>query len=317
MSAKQLKQLPWQLAQAVFMLCFMQCAIAQQPSTDAASPRQAVAATAKPVAAAASATEAAPQVAQPPANVSDPGAAATPSCPVCPEQQALNQTLTKLEAATSAAQIAAQTLAQASASAAAKQDDSFWGSVFVNVFSSRLDNWLFGSGEGSRGVFTLVVGGLSLFAALVKLMLALSSLGKRQGERSIGVKRVEVGLAGFLTITTLLAFFALMSAKSAADAATAPTQALTSALESCTSQLNQRQPSLPAGAAPDQSLAKALDDIRASCVSNAANQAAELRAIKQIAVDVADDQQGVLFNLLLVLGAMGVFALLWKAFLGR
>ena len=306
MPTKPLTQVSRQLAHAVLLLCFTQGAIAQQPPSDTASRRQPVAEAAKPDTAASSGTEAVQQAAQPPAVLTAPDSASTTSCPACPESQGLQQTLARLEAAASAA--------QAAASAASKRDDSFWGSVFVNVFSSRLDSLLFGSGEGGRGVIPVVAGALSLLAAAMKLMLAYSSLGIRQGERSTAVKRLDVGLAAFLTLTTALALWALMSAKSVADAATAPTQALTSALESCTSQLTAARPSVPTGPAPDQSLVKALGDIRASCVSSAASQSAELKEIKSIAVAVAGDQHGILFNLLLTLGAMGVIALVWKAF---
>ena len=307
MPTKPLTQVSRQLAHAVLLLCFTQGAIAQQPPSDTASRRQPVAEAAKPDTAASSGTEAVQQAAQPPAVLTAPDSASTTSCPSCLEsQQGLQQTLARLEAAASAA--------QAAASAASKRDDSFWGSVFVNVFSSRLDSLLFGSGEGGRGVIPVVAGALSLLAAAMKLMLAYSSLGKRQGERSTAVKRLDVGLAAFLTLTTALALWALMSAKSVADAATAPTQALTSALESCTSQLTAGRPSVPTGPAPDQSLVKALGDIRASCVSSAASQSAELKEIKSIAVAVAGDQHGILFNLLLTLSAMGVIALVWKAF---
>lgn len=228
------------------------------------------------------------------------------SCAACPQSANLEQVLQRMEAAASAT--------QAAASAAAAGGDSAWKTVFLNVFSNRVDSLLFGSGEAGRGLIPILAGVLSLVAAAIKLLLAYLAR-KQTSPRSDFAKAVDVWLAGYLVLAAGVALWALFAAKSSADAATAPTEALSTALNSCTAELKAgRGGSTTSPASPDRQVLAELQNIRAACVATAADQATELSAIAKSTKSIASDQHGFLFNLLVIAAAFGVFALVYKAF---
>ena len=233
-------------------------------------------------------------------------ASAADDCAACVQAAKLEQFVQRMEAAASAA-----------AGAPAGGGESAFATVFWNVFSNRIDALLFGSGEAGRGVVPVFVGVLTLVAAMVKLAMALAAR-KRTADRSPFAKKVDVVLAGYLVVAAGVALWALVAAKSAADAASAPALALSTALDACTAELKSARSAgvaAPAASAgTDRRLLVELQGVRAACVAAAEGQATQLAAISASTKSIASDQHGFLFNLLVVAAAFGVFALVYKAF---
>jgi hypothetical protein len=227
-------------------------------------------------------------------------------------------------------------------SAAAKGNESgFAWDVFVNLFSDWLSGVLFGEGEGGRGLIVVVAAWSALAVALIKLALAVR-LPVSKPRRAL-----EVGLAGFLCISSLLGVFAVHAARDGTNAALEASQKMDSLLSSCQSALAQQtgpQPSsesIPmallqrveaactsAGRAvvPDGAPAQSIDlgpvlgrlnSIEAGCAHSGSETMAGLARLETEVGDVRAAQWGFPLKLALFLTFVGVALLVWWCWLDR
>lgn len=227
---------------------------------------------------------------------------AGPTCPVCPPALPAADVQRLLDAATTL-----QTTAKEM-----KKDDSVFGNIFVNVLSNRIDSWLFGKGEQSRGAVALVAALCTLVVALIKLWLALRLPGRDSEPPSRGRRIAEVTLSVFLCVAAGLGVLAVYSARQAAAVTVEVSEPLTKELAACRAEL---QSAGSAGRAAPVQAGASLEEIRrveTACTANAKDVSTRLDGLRERVDEVYGARVGFFSKLFIFLGFVGVAVLLWR-----
>jgi hypothetical protein len=191
-----------------------------------------------------------------------------------------------------------------------KQDDSFWASVGVNVFSNRLDAWLFGGGADKQGLLALLAALASLAVALIKVLLAWNLPNSISRSR----RAAEVSLSLALLLSALLTVGAVYKARSSMAAAAAPTEALVADLSSCRQNLNSALANAAVGSTPSAMWStEVLGQVEKVCGAARAETSAGLDRIAARVEDVQSSQMGWPLKLLIFLASFGTLFLVWRA----
>ncbi|PSL83277.1 hypothetical protein C7T35_17840 [Variovorax sp. WS11] len=224
------------------------------------------------------------------------------ACPVCPPALPAADVQRLLDAATTL-----QTTAKEM-----KKDDSVFGNIFVNVLSNRIDSWLFGKGEQSRGAVALVAALCTLVVALIKLGLALRLPGTNSEPPSRGRRIAEVTLSVFLCVAAGLGVLAIYSARQAAAVTVEVSEPLTKELAACRAEL---QSAGSAGRAAPVQAGASLEEIRrveTACTANAKDVSTRLDGLRERVDEVYGARVGFFSKLFIFLGFVGVAVLLWR-----
>ncbi len=262
-----------------------------------AVPQPRSAASAAPTAA--STPVAAARATQPAARL-DPAATSPTSCASCPPGLTPGDVRAVRDAA-SAVQAAARELS--------RQDESFWRNVGVNVFSNRVDEWLFGKGTGNQGLAAYAAAWISLVAALIKLALATKMPDRAPGP----VRRVvEVTLSVILLVSAALGVLAVHTARSSLEQASASSGDQEAAMATC--QQNLRAALAAGGQQPQAELAVgAIQRTEVSCNAARTEAAERFNRLERELTALSDDQLGWGTSLLLLACAAGIGFLILRA----
>lgn len=229
---------------------------------------------------------------------------AGPACAACPPHLTATDVRAVVDAA-SAVQAAAKNL---------KKEESFWASVGVNLFSSRLDAWLFGRGSENQGLVALMAAWFTLAAAVVKLALAWNLPGGASGPPSKTRRVVEITLSLVLCVSGALAVLAVHTARTTAAAAVAPSDERAAELSACQRNLQFALAEQVAGRAAQPAVpTEVLKSVEAACQATAAEARTRFGELQNELKEVRSSQVGFLPKLWIFLGFCGVAMLVWRA----
>jgi hypothetical protein len=233
--------------------------------------------------------------------------------PPATEQQNREAALARLEAAAARLETAA---------AAFKKDDSVWDSIFVNVLSNRIDEFLFGKGNEHRGAVAVGAAWLTLAVSLLKLLIAYFSWRKLHSRVQRGWRVVDMTLALFLTVAAAMGVWVLMAAKSEADVVAQQLTANNKALDACAVELQALRAQRPGVEKPQQTqisnqLLESFNALAKTCTAQQQALVNQVNALKNTTDSVAKSQWGSFFQFIVFLAACGVFALVILALNSR
>ncbi len=195
----------------------------------------------------------------------------------------------------------------------ATEDESLWWSVGVNVFSNRLDEWVFGKRPENPGMVALIAAWFTLVAALIKLALALNLPDGKSGSPSKPRRVIEIVLALVLCVSGALAVLAVRTAQTtAAEAAEAST--LSTELSECKQDLRlAARTSKPASGTLPPRFADALKRTETACTATATETRAQFGKLQTGLAEVRGSQVGYFLKILIFLGFCGIAFLVWQA----
>ena len=234
-----------------------------------------------------------------------PGMSAT-DCSSCPNLLTEGH-VRRLEEAASSVQEAANYLKTNNS-----KDYSFWGNVFTNVFSNRLDSLFFGNAAESKGLVALITAWLSLAAAIVKLGLAWAPAPSYSDPRSPTRRHFEIGLSLFLAVSAAFAVLAVHSGRAISNSAAVKDEKISAKLAECNDRLQASAATFQPGSISPSTF-DSLRRIESAFAATRADTAAKLKSIQDRTDAVYNARVGLLTKLLVFFGFLGIAYLVLRS----
>lgn len=192
--------------------------------------------------------------------------------------------------------------------------DELWWSVGVNVFSERLDSWIFRNGTENPGMVALIAAWFTLVAALIKLALALNLPDGKSGSPSKPRRVIEIVLALVLCVSGALAVLAVHTAQTTAAVAAEASTELSTELSECQRDLRlATRTSKPAAGTLPPLFADTLKRTEAACTATATETRTQFGKLQTGLTEVRGLRVGYFLKTLIFLGFCGIVFLVWRA----